>query len=117
MRGSARSPSSGRNPLLRVSTRTSPNAVAGRRNACRGLSSCEMTRTSVRRALLAGLPAPLFLACLPSPAVAALPGAKISAAQLEPVANYPGIQHLHYETGPLAIEPGQNSIDYQPTAS
>ncbi|MFL5782276.1 MAG: hypothetical protein ACJ760_13260 [Thermoleophilaceae bacterium] len=76
-----------------------------------------MTRTSLRRAQLAGLAATLLLACLASPALAALPGGKISAAQLEPVASYPGIQHRHYETAPIAIEPGQNSIDYQPTAS
>ena len=46
----------------------------------------------------------------------ALPGAKISTAQYTPVASYPGVQHLHYDSGPLPIEPGQNTIDYRPAS-
>jgi plastocyanin len=49
------------------------------------------------------------LAC--SPAAAALPGAQVSATQVIPEVSYPGIQHLHYRYGPLAIAPGQNTID------
>jgi hypothetical protein len=29
-----------------------------------------------------------------------------------PAAVYPGMQHLHYEFGPVAIHPGQNTIDF-----
>jgi plastocyanin len=47
-------------------------------------------------------------ACAPA---AALPGAHISATQVIPDVDYPGIQHLHYRYGPLAIVPGQNTID------
>src|SRR5436190_247496 len=46
----------------------------------------------------------------------ALPGAKIStdpATFSQPV-TYPGIQHLHYEYGPIDIVPGQNTIDIGP---
>jgi hypothetical protein len=59
-----------------------------------------------------------LLACLvacglsASSAVAAqLPGAHISAKAFAPSATYPGLQHLHYEYGPIAIDPGQNTID------
>lgn len=46
-----------------------------------------------------------------APAGAALPGAKVSAKRFVPSATYPGLQHLHYEFGPVAIHPGQNTID------
>src|SRR4051794_10738794 len=46
-------------------------------------------------------------------AAAALPGAKISTAKYAQPATYPGIQHLHYEFGPIDIVPGQNTIDFQ----
>jgi plastocyanin len=52
------------------------------------------------------------LGCSVAPAGAALPGAKISTASYSPVASYPGLQHLHYESDPIAIEPGQNTIAY-----
>src|SRR3954447_5973943 len=29
--------------------------------------------------------------------------------------DYPGVQHLHYRYGPIAITPGQNTIVYRPT--
>src|SRR3954447_13527995 len=29
--------------------------------------------------------------------------------------DYPGVQHLHYRYGPIAITPGQNTIVYKPT--
>src|SRR5947208_2198985 len=41
-----------------------------------------------------------------------LPGAQISAKKYVPSATYPGLQHLHYEYGPVDIVPGQNTIDY-----
>jgi plastocyanin len=43
-----------------------------------------------------------------------LPGADISAKQYVPAASYPGLQHLHYEYGPVDIVPGQNTIDFGP---
>ena len=48
---------------------------------------------------------------VPSAGAASLPGAHISATDLVPSAQYPGMQHLHYEFGPIAIAPGQNSIE------
>jgi hypothetical protein len=33
-----------------------------------------------------------------------------------PRVDYPGIQHLHYEFGPVAITPGQNTIEVRPNA-
>jgi plastocyanin len=42
---------------------------------------------------------------------AELPGASVSATKLVPSAAYPGMQHLHYEFGPVKINPGQNAID------
>jgi plastocyanin len=47
---------------------------------------------------------------------AALPGAHISAApqEIQQPADYPGIQHLHYKYGPIAIAPGQNTIEFRP---
>jgi plastocyanin len=43
-----------------------------------------------------------------------LPGAHISAKKYVPSATYPGLQHLHYEYGPVDIVPGQNTIDFGP---
>src|SRR3954452_2124465 len=57
------------------------------------------------------------LVVLPASAQAAakpLPGAHISAKALSPSAQYPGLQHLHYEYGPVPIVPGQNTIDFGP---
>jgi plastocyanin len=54
-----------------------------------------------------------LFACSATPAMA-LPGAKISAQKLAPVASYPGVQHLHYEFGPIPITPGQNTIEAAP---
>jgi plastocyanin len=45
---------------------------------------------------------------------AALPGAQVSATTYAPVATYDGVQHLHYEYGPIAITPGQNTIEIHP---
>jgi hypothetical protein len=45
---------------------------------------------------------------------AALPGAKISTTTFAQSATYPGLQHLHYEYGPVNIVPGQNTIDFGP---
>ena len=57
------------------------------------------------------------LACLVAlPAAAnALPGARISAKKSKLVkrVDYPGIQHLHYEYGPIEILPGQNNIEFR----
>src|SRR4051812_32582006 len=56
----------------------------------------------------------LALAASASTAAAApLPGAKISTAKYAQPATYPGIQHLHYEFGPIDIVPGQNTIDFR----
>jgi hypothetical protein len=43
-----------------------------------------------------------------------LPGAHISQKAFVPAAKYPGLQHLHYEFGPIDIQPGQNSIEIAP---
>jgi plastocyanin len=45
---------------------------------------------------------------------AQLPGASVSAARLVRGPSYPGMQHLHYEYGPIAISPGQNTIEFRP---
>jgi plastocyanin len=45
---------------------------------------------------------------------AQLPGAHVSAKDYVPAANYDGIQHLHYEYGPVPISPGQNTIEVAP---
>src|SRR4051794_23266055 len=45
-------------------------------------------------------------------AAASLPGAQISAHKFVAPASYPGLQHLHYEYGPIDIVPGQNTIDF-----
>jgi plastocyanin len=66
------------------------------------------------RVLLA-LAALLLLAAAPASAPAAeLPGAHISATQIAPAADYPGMQHLSYLYGPIKISPGQNTIEAQP---
>ena len=60
----------------------------------------------------------LVLALLVAPAGAsALPGAHISDApqNIAKAATYPGLQHLHFKFGPIAIAPGQNNIDAQVT--
>jgi plastocyanin len=44
----------------------------------------------------------------------ALPGSKVSTTQYEPVASYLGVRHLHFEYGPIAITPGQNTIEFRP---
>ena len=57
------------------------------------------------------------LVVVPASAQAAgkpLPGAHISAKAYSPSATYPGLQHLHYEYGPISIVPGQNTIDIGP---
>jgi plastocyanin len=53
----------------------------------------------------------LLLLVVAAPA-SALPGAHISATNYVKAASYPGMQHLHYEFGPVAIKPGQNNIDF-----
>jgi plastocyanin len=52
----------------------------------------------------------ILLLALAAPAHA-LPGARVSSTDLLPAASYAGMQHLHYEFGPLKINPGQNAID------
>lgn len=69
------------------------------------------SRTVRLTALVAALASCAFAA----PASAsALPGAHISATKYTPSATYPGLQHLHYEYGPVAITPGQNTIEIHP---
>jgi len=63
-------------------------------------------------ALAAALLALVLMA--PAASAAALPGARISADQIAQPADYPGIQHLHYEFGPIDITPGQNTIEARP---
>jgi plastocyanin len=55
----------------------------------------------------------VLAASVPSAAAAQLPGAKISTTKYAQPATYPGIQHLHYEFGPIHIVPGQNTIDFR----
>src|SRR5436190_1467676 len=55
----------------------------------------------------------LALAAFASSAAAALPGAKVPVNKFIPAATYPGLQHLHYEFGPVDISPGQNTIDFR----
>jgi plastocyanin len=59
-----------------------------------------------------------LLVAVAAPAAAsadALPGAHISAAQIQQPADYPGsIQHLHFKYGPIDIAPGQNTIEAEP---
>jgi plastocyanin len=51
------------------------------------------------------------VAAAPASAAQRLPGASISATKVLPAATYPGVQHQHYEFGPVKINPGQNTID------
>ncbi len=51
-----------------------------------------------------------LLACA-APA-SALPGASVSATKFVRTATYPGMQKLHYQFGPVKIQPGQNNIDF-----
>jgi plastocyanin len=69
----------------------------------------------LRKTLPALAAALLFalLASVSTASAAALPGAKVSATQFSQPADYPGIQHLHYEFGPIDIVPGQNTIDFR----
>jgi hypothetical protein len=65
--------------------------------------------------LRAALATVACLLALPAGAYA-LPGAGISAKpgkMIKPV-DYPGVQHLHYEYGPISITPGQNNIEAHP---
>jgi plastocyanin len=55
------------------------------------------------------------LALTAAPSLAAqLPGAHVSAKAYTQAASYPGLQHLHYEYGPIKITPGQNTIEFAP---
>jgi hypothetical protein len=56
----------------------------------------------------------LLAATATSAAAKPLPGASVSAKAYVPAATYPGLQHLHYEYGPVDIVPGQNTIDFGP---
>src|SRR3954470_19494115 len=65
--------------------------------------------------LVAVLVTALFAVCASAQASGKpLPGAHISAKAFSPSATYPGLQHLHYEYGPVKIVPGQNTIDFGP---
>jgi hypothetical protein len=55
----------------------------------------------------------LVAVVLPAANAAALPGAHISADQIQQPADYPGIQHLHFKYGPIDIAPGQNTIEFK----
>jgi plastocyanin len=61
-------------------------------------------------AVVAALAAALVASA--SASAEALPGAHVSQT-ITPSATYPGLQHLHYEFGPVAITPGQNTIEAQ----
>jgi hypothetical protein len=67
-----------------------------------------------RSSVLGFLALVVVLAAFSGTAAAALPGADISATKYAPSADYPGLQKLHYEFGPIAITPGQNTIDFEP---
>jgi plastocyanin len=54
----------------------------------------------------------VVFAALATPAHA-LPGARVSATKILTPAQYAGVQHLHFEFGPVTINPGQNLIDLQ----
>src|SRR5205807_2261113 len=68
---------------------------------------------AVPRRLVLAVLAVAVLALAVSSAHAALPGAHISAApqDIQKPATYPGIEHLHFKYGPIAIAPGQNTIE------
>jgi plastocyanin len=56
----------------------------------------------------------LLLMC-PASHAASLPGAHVSATELAQPADYPGVEHLYYEYGPIDITPGQNTIEVKPS--
>ncbi|HEU4976486.1 MAG TPA: hypothetical protein VFT50_15440 [Baekduia sp.] len=60
-------------------------------------------------AVVAALAAALVVCA--SASAEAMPGAHVGALDIAPSASYPGMQHLHYEFGPIRISPGQNSIE------
>ncbi len=60
--------------------------------------------------VLTGLAVTACAAVAPAAAMA-LPGAQVSSTKLVQHVDYPETQHLHYEYGPIDIEPGQNNID------
>ena len=66
-----------------------------------------MARSLTLRALITALAA---FAVVPASA-SALPGAHVAANKLLKHVDYPDIQHLHYEYGPIQIMPGQNNIE------
>ncbi|QEC47342.1 hypothetical protein FSW04_06935 [Baekduia soli] len=69
----------------------------------------------LRAGIVALSAALIVLAAATVPAsAAALPGAHISAVQVVPSADYPGLQHLTYLYGPIRITPGQNTIEARP---
>jgi plastocyanin len=72
------------------------------------------SRPSVARALTALATVVVLFALAAGPASAAqLPGAHISATQIQPAPSYPGMQRLTYLYGPIKIAPGQNTIEAQ----
>ena len=56
--------------------------------------------------------AALLCAAAAAPAAHAAPPVQMPGAV--PHVEYPGMQKLHYEFGPIAIKPGQNTIDFAP---
>ena len=80
------------------------------------LTPRQSNRGSLRRRFLPiAVSIALLAAAAPVARAAALPGAHISAApqNIQQPADYPGIQHLHFKYGPIAISPGQNTIEAQ----
>jgi plastocyanin len=71
-------------------------------------------RSSIRAALALTVALLGFAAFAAGAGAAQLPGAHIAAKSFVPAATYDGIQHLHYEYGPVSIVPGQNTIDFGP---
>lgn len=69
------------------------------------------SRRSARSALAALVALALAGATSATASADALPGAHVSATSVLQAATYPGIQHLHYEFGPINIAPGQNNIE------
>jgi plastocyanin len=72
------------------------------------------SRTSALLLPVLACAALLLGASAASAAATPLPGAHISAVKTVPEANYPGMQKLTYLYGPVAISPGQNTIEAQP---
>jgi plastocyanin len=68
----------------------------------------------VRRLFPAVLTVALLAIAAPAANAQALPGAHISADQIQQPADYPGIQHLQFKYGPIDIAPGQNTIEFHP---